>query len=174
MSLDLLSFVLSHYGFLALLTLFACLVGTRLTRNVVYDSVSEKFSVCTGLGLGIIASVVLLLGVLHLLMPEMILVLFGISCVFLWPAAKGLQGCGRGMAELLVVPAATLRDSFCSTNPCASAAALSSDPFGCNLLSSGCGQDICDNECRSADSVPSLSGLPSIERNAAYAGVAAL
>ena len=97
MSLDLLSFVLSHYGFLALLTLFACLVGARLTRNVVYDSVSEKFSVCTGLGLGIIASVVLLLGVLHLLMPEMILALFGISCVLLWPAAKGLRRDAEGV-----------------------------------------------------------------------------
>ncbi len=96
MSLDLLSFVLSHYGFLALLTLFACLVGARLTRNVVYDSVSEKFSVCTGLGLGIIASVVLLLGVLHLLMPGMILALFGISCVLLWPAAKGLRRDAEG------------------------------------------------------------------------------
>ena len=71
--------------------------GTRLTRNVVYDSVSKKFSVCTGLGLGIIASVVLLLGVFHLLMPGIILALFGISCVLLWPATKGLRRDAEGV-----------------------------------------------------------------------------
>lgn len=91
MNLRLLLFVLSHYSFLGLLALFAYLIGARVTRSVAYDSASEKFSFCTGLGLGVIASAVFLLGLLHLLLPAVILTLFGIASVLLWPTWKELR-----------------------------------------------------------------------------------
>ena len=91
MNVALLFFVLSHFSFLGLLALFAYLVGARVTRTVAYDSVSEKFSFCTGLGLGIIASAVFLLGLLHLLFPAVILALVGIASVLLWSTWKELR-----------------------------------------------------------------------------------
>ncbi|MBI4441904.1 MAG: glycosyltransferase family 39 protein [Acidobacteria bacterium] len=118
MNLDLILFVLSHYSFLGLLALFACLIGVRVTRSVAYDSASEKFSFCTGLGLGIIGSGVFFLGLLHLLIPAVILGLFGIAPVLLWPTWKevwrDVKGAWRriswkrlilyGIAFVLVIP----------------------------------------------------------------------
>ena len=91
MNLDLLLFGLSHYSFLGVLAIFACLIGARVTRSVAYDSASEKFSFCTGLGLGVIAHLVLAAGLLHLLTPGVILALFGIASVLLWPTGKELR-----------------------------------------------------------------------------------
>ncbi len=91
MNLILLSFVFSHYIFVGLLALFAFLIGARVTRRVAYHSASEKFSFCTGLGLGIIASAVFLLGLLHLLFPAVILALFGIVSFLLFSTWKELR-----------------------------------------------------------------------------------
>ncbi len=90
MNFGLLLFVLSHYSFLGLLALFAYAIGARVTRRVAYDSASGKFASCTGLGLGIIASAVFLLGLLHLLISAAILALFGILSVLLLSTWKEL------------------------------------------------------------------------------------
>jgi 4-amino-4-deoxy-L-arabinose transferase-like glycosyltransferase len=86
MNLGLVLFFLCHYGFLALLTLFAYLIGARLTGGVPYHSASEKFCSCTGLGLGVIAYLVLAAGLAHLLTRAVVLVLFTIIAALLSPS----------------------------------------------------------------------------------------
>lgn len=112
MSVSLLSFVVLHYSFAGCVAVFACLIGARLTRSAAFDSVCEKFSICTGLGLGILASVVLLLGLLHLLIPAVLLALFGVCSVLLWPAARELQrdvaGAWRGTSRKRLFAAAVV------------------------------------------------------------------
>lgn len=76
MNLGLVLFFLYHYGFLALFTLFAYLIGACLTGSVPYHSTSEKFCCCTGLGLGVIAYLVFAAGLVHLLTRAAVLVLF--------------------------------------------------------------------------------------------------
>ncbi|OFV94777.1 MAG: hypothetical protein A3F68_12645 [Acidobacteria bacterium RIFCSPLOWO2_12_FULL_54_10] len=91
MNLDLLLFTFSHYSFLGLLALFAYVIGTRASSRITYASLAEKFSFCTGLGLGIIALAVFILGLLHLLFPIVILAIYGIAAVLLWPNWKELR-----------------------------------------------------------------------------------
>src|ERR1035437_8447721 len=91
MNFRLLLFFLAHYGFLGLLTLFAYLIGARLSRRVSYRSPAERFSFCTGLGLGVLAHLVMALGLLHLLTRAALLALLGIVALYLAPRLKQLQ-----------------------------------------------------------------------------------
>jgi 4-amino-4-deoxy-L-arabinose transferase-like glycosyltransferase len=86
MNLGLVLFFLYHYGFLALFTLFAYLIGARLTGSVPYHSASEKFCFSTGLGLGVIAYFVFAVGLARLLTRGVVLVLFTTIAVLLSPS----------------------------------------------------------------------------------------
>jgi 4-amino-4-deoxy-L-arabinose transferase-like glycosyltransferase len=91
MSHGLVAFVLLHYAFAGSLALLAFLIGARLTRRVAYHSAAEKLCFCTGLGLGVVASAVFLLGLLHLLTPTAVLGALAVASVLLWPTARDLQ-----------------------------------------------------------------------------------
>ncbi len=73
-SIPLLRFVAGHYGFVILLGLVSYIIGCRLTRRVGYDSLWEEVSISVSLGLGTIAHLVLLLGLLRLLYPSVVLI----------------------------------------------------------------------------------------------------
>lgn len=79
-SILLLRFVAAHYGFVILLSLISYIIGYRLTRRVGYDSVWEEVSVSVSLGLGVVAHLILLLGLLRLLYPSVVLLALS-ACV---------------------------------------------------------------------------------------------
>lgn len=79
-SMLLLRFVAAHYGFVILLGLIGYIIGYRLTRRLDYDSLWEEVSVSVSLGLGIIAHLTLLLGLLKLLYPSVVLLAL-LACV---------------------------------------------------------------------------------------------
>lgn len=67
-------FVASHYGFMLLLGIISYIIGYRLTRRITYDSLWEEVSICASLGLGVIAYLMFLLGILGVLYPWVVLV----------------------------------------------------------------------------------------------------
>ena len=83
-TLDLLAFSCAHYGIVFLLALISYVVGRRLTRACIFNSGWEKTVFSTGLGLGFIACLIFVLGLLHLLYKEIIisvLSLFTLLCL---------------------------------------------------------------------------------------------
>src|SRR5688500_18948782 len=68
-----LKFIASHYFALALLALCSYIFGRRLTQRVGYHSVLEQVSFSVTLGLGVIAYLVLFLGLLGLLYRSLLI-----------------------------------------------------------------------------------------------------
>lgn len=67
--MELARFAVVHYGAVALLTVVAYLAGRGLTWRCRFDSALERFTVSTGLGLGLVALLALMLGLLRILTP---------------------------------------------------------------------------------------------------------
>jgi hypothetical protein len=85
------TFFLSHYALLAVLALFAFLIGWRITNRVPYRSFSEAFVFSTALGLGVIACLIFALGLAGALTPAALLVVFVFACVVARPHRGELQ-----------------------------------------------------------------------------------
>lgn len=73
-------FVAGHYGFMILMGLVSYIIGLRLTKRLTYDSVLEEISICASLGLGMIAYLIFVLGMLGLLYKWVVLFALG-ACV---------------------------------------------------------------------------------------------
>src|SRR5688572_3366870 len=69
-----LKFIASHYFALALLALCSYIFGRRLTQRVGYHSLLEEVSFSITLGLGVIAYLVLFLGLLGLLYRSVLII----------------------------------------------------------------------------------------------------
>lgn len=78
--ISLLRFVAGHYAFVILVGFVGYLLGLRFTKRLNYDSLLEKVSVCSSLGLGAIAYLIFLLGVLGLLY-EWVVIIVLVACV---------------------------------------------------------------------------------------------
>jgi 4-amino-4-deoxy-L-arabinose transferase-like glycosyltransferase len=92
------TFFLAHYFAIAFLALLGYLLGRRLTLLVHYHSVLEQVSLSMALGLGVIAYLVLLLGLLGLLYPLLLLITLlvaGLFCYQVW------IGWPRGLLSIL-------------------------------------------------------------------------
>jgi hypothetical protein len=81
-------FVLSHYATIAAFAALAYLYGRQLTRGVSYDSAAERVGMCVALGLGIIAHLTLLLGLLGLLYRPVVLGALLAGAVLCFPILK--------------------------------------------------------------------------------------
>lgn len=81
-----LKFVAAHYAFVGVLGLVSYAIGYRLTRRVSYDSFLEEASICTGLGLGAIAFLIFLIGLLGGLYRSVILLVMAVCVVASYPA----------------------------------------------------------------------------------------
>lgn len=80
-------FILKHQLAFWLLAIVSYALGRRLTQRLAYSSAWERTAFCTGLGLGLIAYLVLLLGVLHALYRSLliaVLLLSASSCISVW------------------------------------------------------------------------------------------
>ncbi len=84
-----LRFVASHYLALGLLTLVSYVFGRRLTRRIQYQSFLEQASFSVTLGLGVIAYLILLLGVLRLLYPSLLLLALLMGLAICYPVWSG-------------------------------------------------------------------------------------
>lgn len=73
-SISRIGFLSGHFGFIILFALTAFLIGRRLTRRVVFDSLWEQLSVSVSLGLGAIASLTFFLGLCGLLYRSVVLI----------------------------------------------------------------------------------------------------
>src|SRR6266508_2949637 len=85
-----LKFVATHYGFAILLGLIGYVIGKRITRRVDYDSVWEEVCISTTLGLGIVADLVFLLGLLRLLYPSVLLLALAACLIACYPVMPAL------------------------------------------------------------------------------------
>src|SRR3989442_11572518 len=79
-SIPVLKFVAGHYSFTILIGLVSYILGRGLTKRVSYSSLLEQVSICASLGLGAIAYLVFLLGILGLLYKWFVIVAL-IACV---------------------------------------------------------------------------------------------
>src|SRR5258708_329721 len=79
-------FVAAHYGFVISLALASYAIGYRLTRRINYDSFLEEASICTSLGLGTIAFLIFLIGLLGGLYRPVVLLVIAACVVFSYPA----------------------------------------------------------------------------------------
>lgn len=90
--LEVIVFSFAHYGLGFLLALISYVIGRKLTRVcIIFNSGWEKTVFSTGLGLGVIACIVLALGLLHLLYKEIIIFVLSLStilCVLGWKEVK--------------------------------------------------------------------------------------
>lgn len=90
-----LAFLFTHYGFIGLLGLVAYVIGRGAAPNMVYGSQAEQASICVGLGLGVLAYLVFVLGLAHLLYPAPvaagIAILVGLT-YRIWPRLAGSAG----------------------------------------------------------------------------------
>jgi 4-amino-4-deoxy-L-arabinose transferase-like glycosyltransferase len=85
--MELIGFALAHFGMLLLLALSSYVLGRRLTRALPYASAMEAIVFSTGLGLGSIAYLVFLLGVLGWLYTPILvaaLILLQLLCYPVW------------------------------------------------------------------------------------------
>ena len=71
--MDLLVFSCVHYGLLFLLALISYVIGQKLTRTCIFNSGSEKTAFSISLGLGVVACVIFVLGLLHLLYKQIVI-----------------------------------------------------------------------------------------------------
>jgi len=81
-----LKFLAAHYAFVILLSLVSYAIGYRITRRLSYDSFLEEVSMCVSLGLGTIAFLMFLLGLVGLLYRPVVLAASA-ACVALSYAA---------------------------------------------------------------------------------------
>lgn len=80
-------FFLSHYAFLILVGILCFGIGRRLTQRINFDSAAEQFSFCTTLGLGFLAYLILLIGILGILHCWLVLTAMGVIfllCSSVW------------------------------------------------------------------------------------------
>src|SRR5688572_17298721 len=84
-----LKFIASHYFALALLALCSYIFGRRLTQRVGYHSLLEEVSFSITLGLGVIAYLVLFLGLLGLLYRSVLLIGLLLGLLLCYPVWFG-------------------------------------------------------------------------------------
>lgn len=80
-------YALEHYAVLLGLGMLSYVIGRALSRGSRYHSTVEKLAFCTALGLGVIAQVTYVAGLLHLLYPAVILgalAIVSIAFVSVW------------------------------------------------------------------------------------------
>src|SRR6266481_7593181 len=81
-----LKFVAAHYTFVGVLGLVSYAIGYRLTRRISYDSFLEEVSMCTSLGLGTLAFLIFLIGLLGGLYRPVILLVIAACVAASYPA----------------------------------------------------------------------------------------
>src|SRR5262245_22439819 len=84
--MDQLAFVLLHYLAIGALALVAYILGRRLTLRFAYDSFFEQASFSLTLGLGVIAYLVFLLGLIGILRASYLVILLLLGCLICLPA----------------------------------------------------------------------------------------
>jgi hypothetical protein len=89
-------FVLSHYGAIAMFALLSYVYGRQLTRGVSYGSAAERVSLSVTLGLGVVAHLVLFVGLLRLLYWPVVLAALAAGCLLCIPTLKELARELRG------------------------------------------------------------------------------
>ncbi len=87
MLIDITAYALGHYAALFGVIAISYVVGRALSRRCQYRSAAEKLAFCASLGLGVIAYITYVTGLLHLLYPAIllgVLVITGLVCVSAW------------------------------------------------------------------------------------------
>ncbi len=162
------SFVLIHYVALAVAALLAYSIGRRLTRRLSYHSEFESIVFSTALGLGVIAYVIFLLGLLKLLyVPVLILALlllfaFGFSEL---REVRRLRLSKRvAFRYLLIVVLAT---------PVLLMPLYPVDGVGCNDVPPCVGEDFRDRACGRLYALSSLRSCADVQSDAFYGSACA-
>jgi 4-amino-4-deoxy-L-arabinose transferase-like glycosyltransferase len=88
----LIPFVVAHYVAVLLFCGLAYIVGRRLTRRMAYASLWEQLACCTTLGLGVLALVVLAVGLFGDLYPQVLLTIGLMMLLACWRSILELVG----------------------------------------------------------------------------------